>query len=660
MTTSIRIFLKQTCRSTKRLVLQLVLLCTTVTFFVVSLNLYANSRQNLIAVESAYTTMATMEIYGDVNATGDLVNPSVEDYVGRYLLSPDDFDLASILELPGVIGYDLRQRYAAYLPDEVLVNHITDKSNIGYPNGLIDLVGHEDVLRFTIDSETPIEIPITLEGSDIRPAIKTVRVPIRLLDQTLPHIAYPNAIYLKKLFYFPEELEHHAAQIQRLNRCDRTDAIILYPNVEYVLAGYFSVYFNYDAATNTYTFMTNKSMSDAGGILFDTIVDLHSYLQGDVWYDRYGNIYSASNAIKDGAPYRLQRYEDVKNDPEWAKSVECIEYDNYSIPLTLTNDIQTVPAWYTGGMYLSEGRMITKEEYASGAKVCMISAKLAAYQGWKIGDTLKMQCYDYDGYADRVATSLHTPRYYRGLDGFFYADEYEIVGIFGQRDIADAGGINERVLFNPWNTIYAPANSVEDAPEEPVQASTLSILLKNGSIDQFKDAVKKAGLSEPKTGQYQLIFNYFDQGYDKIKPGLMEMHRNAKTLLGLSSVLMLVTMILMSFLFSRQHKHSAGILRMLGGGKKQAFAAILACGAMIVLVSGIVGMVLGVALTQNVGDRIMGDMESTTVALATGANTGLTILTGLGCIMLFLALTAIFTATYIGKEPRALLPKDQA
>lgn len=47
------------------------------------------------------------------------------------------------------------------------------------------------------------------------------------------------------------------------------------------------------------------------------------------------------------------------------------------------------------------------------------------------------------------------------------------------------------------------------------------------------------------------------------------------------------------------------------------------------------------------------------VALATGANNGLTILTRLGCIELFLALTAVFTATCIGKEPRVLLPEDQ-
>jgi hypothetical protein len=48
---------------------------------------------------------------------------------------------------------------------------------------------------------------------------------------------------------------------------------------------------------------------------------------------------------------------------------------------------------------------------------------------------------------------------------------------------------------------------------------------------------------------------------------------------------------------------------------------------------------------------------SAAVELATGANAALTALSGVGCMALFLLLTAMFTVTYIGKEPRELLPK---
>jgi ABC-type antimicrobial peptide transport system permease subunit len=660
----VQIFLKQTRRSTKRLALQLVLLCAVTVFFVVSLNLYCNSRSNLLAVEDAYKTIATMEIYGDVNKKGELVNPGDETFVGRYLLSPEDFDLSTVLNLPGVIGYDLRPRYVAYLPDEVLALDITNKED-SYPAGYIELVGCDDVLRFTINSETPIEIPIVVDQEELHHSSGLiVDIPIHLLDQTLPHIVYEETIRLEAPRLWPQEMEHHASDIQQLNRSDRTDVIILYPDVEYVLAGYFSAYFAKNDANGKYLFKTNKGVAGSGALKIFTMTDLSSYLKSALEYTNEavnGYVFSVSSLIKEGAPYRMQRYEDVKDDPEWARTVESIEYTNYSMPLTLTNDIRNIPAWYKGGMYLQEGRMITAEEYASGAQVCMISAKTAEYQGWKIGDTLNMQCYDFDGFYDKTGTrELTAPWYYRGLEGFFHTGEYEIVGIFGQSEVTDMGDTAEEVFYQPWNTIYIPTNSVENAPDDPIQPSTLTILLENGSIDAFKAAVEKLGLTEQKTGQYQLKFSYFDQGYDKIAGGLDEMNRNAKILLGLSAALLLVTMVLTAFLFSRQHKHSAGILRMLGGSKKQAFTAILACAAAVVTAGGIVGTVLGGVLTQSVGASTLGDaVESAKVALSTGASPLLTALTGIACMALFLLLTAIFTGMYIGKEPRALLPEDK-
>ena len=281
-----------------------------------------------------------------------------------------------------------------------------------------------------------------------------------------------------------------------------------------------------------------------------------------------------------------------------------------------------------------------------------------------------MHLYTCNGFYDRTSVKtdnwlaaqnyLNTPTYLSDCGGFFEEDTYEIVGIFGMQEFAEFGDTAPEVFFTPWNTIYIPAHAAPGAPEGPIQPSLITIELQNGTINEFKTAVEEMGLTDQVLGEYEIKFSYFDHGYSKIAGGLQEMNRNAKILLGLSAALLAVTMVLTAFLFSRQHKHSAGILRMLGGSKKQAFTAILACAAAVVAAGGIVGTVLGGALTQTVGASIMGDVESTTVALATGANAGLTILTGLGCIALFLLLAAIFTATYINKEPRQLLPKDQA
>ena len=108
MKTAIQIFLKQTRRGTKRLALQLVLLCAVTMFFVVSMNLCSNSRQNLLTVENIYSTIATMEFYGYVTADGKLVHPGDEACVGRHLLSVEDYDFSELLALNSVNSIELR------------------------------------------------------------------------------------------------------------------------------------------------------------------------------------------------------------------------------------------------------------------------------------------------------------------------------------------------------------------------------------------------------------------------------------------------------------------------------------------------------------------------------------------------------------------------
>ena len=659
----IQIFIRQTGRSTKRLILQLVLLCAAVAFFVVSLNLYANSRGNLQTVEETYTTIATMEIYGDVNAAGELVSPGDEDCVGRHWLSVEDYDLSELLALDSVVGYDLRTRVGAYIPGNYAVMDLLEDEP-GIPDGSLEHFSNMDVLHFTLDIQEPLVISL-LEDTN-----QYISLPIQLIGNTSTKFVYPDAFTLLIPFSEAESLPLFAEDIRRLNRSDRTDALVLYPGVEYVLATYHSSIWTYDPDTDLYTWQR-----EAG--YYNPYSGIGLSIRGFFYYDDEYLCYTQRGITAGGVAnsrlfrsgfFALQRYEDVRDDPDWAEYVQSGEYTGSSFAVTLTEDIAGVPAWYKGGMYLNEGRMITKAEYASGAKVCMISAQMAEYQGWQVGDKLEMHLYSYDAFYDYIPAHnydipknyLPSPAYLNNCGGFFEEDTYEIVGIYGQREVSDLGDTAKEVFYQPWNAIYIPANAAPDAPQGPIQPSLLTIQLKNGSIPAFKAAVEELGLTEQKTGEYQLKFSCFDQGYDKIQPGLVEMNKNAKLLLALSVILLAVTMILMAFLFSRQHRHSAGILRLLGGSRGQAFIAILACAAAVAAAGGILGTILGGVLTQSVGASILGNAaESAVVALHTGASPALTALSGLGCILLFLALTAVFTATYIGKEPRQLLPENK-
>ena len=250
MSPHIKIFLTQTTRSTKRLALQLVLLCCVTAFFVVSLNLYSNSTKNLQTVEDSYTTIATMEFYGNINRKGELVAPNAADRLGYRLVSVDNYDFSPILDLECVIGIDLRTRLGAYIPGEAHIEHITTPEDLLIPEDLIHFFESQDIIRFTVDSDQSVEIPLTAVPDDDPSGMTYTALPIRILSQNRSDIQYPDTILLSISTLFEKQLPTLEDDIRRLNKSDRTDAIILQPNVENVMIGNIGAYFRWDATVD--------------------------------------------------------------------------------------------------------------------------------------------------------------------------------------------------------------------------------------------------------------------------------------------------------------------------------------------------------------------------------------------------------------------------
>ncbi len=675
MKTAIQIFFKQTVRGKKRLILNTVLLFAVAAMFVLSVNLYHNSTSNLRAVENAYTTLASVAFYGDVDSRGNLVSVTDPDHMGHHLLNAAGYDLSRLLALDPVTGYDLRYRCAAYIPGAFPVRWQQPADNAVVKNTPeeMTLYQHQDVIRFMILGDEPIELPLSADIEQNGRYMTYREVDIQILDQVLDALQYPTRVNLGiNEFVSQEEADWYADDIRRVNRSDDTGRLILYPGVEYIAsvsAG--NRYWSLNEETGKYEWTrTDESIPGTQKTMWHMPfrLGINSYDQyTSKTYDQRGEKATLAFAFPDvQQPFFIQRLDDVLASTEeaayWTAVEQAAAYSGNSFGMTLTNDITGIPAWYAGGMYLNEGRMITEEEYASGAKVCMVSALMAEYQGWKIGDMLDLHFYPSDRFANGTEIQdIKSPFYTAATGGFFDTGAYQIVGIYGQTQVTDLGDALPETFYQPWDTICVPTRSVSNLPDQSswdIRPHLLTIKLQNGSVNAFQAAVEELGLMEQKTGQYELKFSYFDQGYEKIKPGLDEMHKNAKLLLGLSAALLAVTMVLTAFLFAQQHKHSAGILRMLGGSKKQAFVAILACAAAVVAAGGVIGTILGGVLTQSVGASTLGDAaESAKVALSTGASPVPTMLSGLGCMALFLLLVVVFTTTYIGKEPRALLPE---
>ena len=664
---SIRIFFQQLRRNSSRTWLNILLLAAAIAFFVMSLNLHQNSVRNIQEAEDAYSTIAVMEIYGDIDKYGNLAEPYSEEHVGYKSVAVKGFDFSEVVNAPGVIDWDLRAKYAAYIEGEIAME-LSDMVSNGYYT-----------IRFTLAEEEPVEVPISWkwEGNyDLFQRLTTINV-IELygcyvLDDVAEVDLCDVSLYRDK--------EVYAEQVKRLNRSEETEKVILYPDIEYVVSSSYGSEWVHSAEHPGKLKYSSPILS-----LRPYLAPIHHPYGGiDYYVDYSGSTegYMATSGAAAGQPFPIQRWEDVQNDPALKQYFEedaaALKIQHSTFNVCLTKDMTGVPTYHLGGASLHSGRVITPEEYDTGAKVCMVSKQQANLQNWKVGDKLTMQFYNFEAFPNNN-TEFGTDQaiYHKNTGDFFYENTYEIVGIYDQTPTTGNSGIARSTLSMPWNTIYIPHNAVKNTKPEaelPVHGALLTIWLENGSVDAFLADMEAKGFTETREGQYNTTFTFYDQGYSQVRPGLEAMRSTARLLLTLSSVLLAVTVILMAYFFAQSFKQSVGIFRMLGGRKASAIYALLVCALVVTLAGAAIGGLTGQALAQGVGIEILKDNIARSemnaifqafvlnrdepIELSVQANALLTVKAA--CVAFaFPAAMLFFVSLYIKKEPRALLPKGE-
>lgn len=653
----IRIFLQQLRRGKRRTLLNILLLAAVTAFFVMSVNLYKNSAQNLERVNETYTTIAVMELHGDIDTHGNPVTDLGGDYAGYLPALVYGYDLTPVTSSPYVIQRDLRYRYTAYVPGHAIYSHNLSP----FPGSNLDLI------RFVIEGEEPLAVEIgsgKINYSEPRKA--------RILESAAGIYDYPSELCFW-LSLKPAYQETYREDILALNQPaveEDTETLWLYPGVEYI------------ASVIPYT---TDRIAENGHFVTDGRLRIN--------YDSYGEDYViqytssgevAYRGVAEGQPFWIHRWDEVQRDPElrtyYEGAMNAAKYTAQTLPVTLTDDVGGIAPFHLGAAYLIEGRMITEEEYEVGAKVCMIGSRLAENQGWKVGDVIEMELYDGSVFPNVYTDAYINPTYNKTTTGVFDEGSYEIVGVYGQRELAGNSGISAETLAQPWNNIYIPKNAVQNRPDagrEPVHGVLLTLWLENGSVDAFLNEMAEKGVTQAKSGGFEARFTVYDQGYSQVQPSLQAMLSTSRLLLILSAILLAVTVLLVAYFFAQNMKPSVGVFRMLGGRKGQALAAVL-CGAFLIAAfSGAAGMAAGGMIAERMGEKLLTEglaqtQEDTLYAaystgvdtlpeieLATGARPELVIFAGTAAIGLFLLLLAMFLAAYIGKEPQALLPRQK-
>ena len=679
--------LKQLFRKPIRTVLCILVLVLLTAFFCTSLNLYMDSRHNLQLANDTYTTIAIMELYADVDSRGNIISDvtKAEDYAGYHALTVYGYDLEPIITAPSVKKYELRARYGAFSKDNIAVKYNDKKQAVPICN--------EDIIRFKIVPEHQEQAEADKEWNDVefiddgRYRIHTFsfvdsdthtsrKYNLDIIESAINVFDYEKLPILFNIsldnIYTTTPLTDTNSLMPSAEYADKPDCIILEPNTEYIasISGLSSSSNTFNAANSLYKIQTF-------GVARDKFFRSNYYCYSIGRSEYVSCDYPYEN------PFWIYEYDELKSKPEMLKKYEQIARAYYinsrSFGVMTTNDLTGIPAFHLGNMFIPEGRMITEEEYASGAKVCMISTDLAKLQGWNVGDKIDFSFYEYNNFVNAtIWGSRLSPRYtYTDPDHFFDNGEYEIVGTYNVRPLTGTSAVSASAVSVPWNTIYIPEKSLTNAPAEedrPVTGALLTIWLENGKIEPFIERMNELGITGAKQGDYEARFTFYDQGYSRIQPSLEALSGTAELLLILSSSLLVIAALLLAFFYAQSQKQSIGTMRLLGCSKARAFAAAMLSAFIIAVTGALIGAAIGHALTASVGESIMANAnqtpeeflafsaylaESTQVEIefALGADARVSLLTCLAALGLFIAGTLVFVLRYLGKEPRELLPR---
>lgn len=271
-----------------------------------------------------------------------------------------------------------------------------------------------------------------------------------------------------------------------------------------------------------------------------------------------------------------------------------LNYD--SMPVLLTNNVQGLSQFCKEESALLEGRFITQEEYDRGDTVCLVSADYALYSGLQVGDTLTLDLYK-PAYFTSSSNLWHGPQpayfYYTCCMPLAKANrldvtrDYTIVGLYtAPVRPCDPDGHGFR-----GDTVLVPKASVPelaDTPEDRLTPLLNTLVLKNGSIEEFEAYMAENGAG----GR----FRYYDYGYSEMKEAVETMESSALRLAILGGAAFLIGA--MAFLlasFARMSAPARG-LRLLGANPNRVtwemLSALLPLTAAGVLLGGILGGLL--------------------------------------------------------------------
>lgn len=292
----------------------------------------------------------------------------------------------------------------------------------------------------------------------------------------------------------------------------------------------------------------------------------------------------------------------------WLRLCEDYELRGWgeTFPVTATENLNLIMAFYTGDAYIAEGETFSEEDYAQGNKVCLVPERFAFRNRLKVGDSLHL--------ALRYANYSQSPNIGRGegrltAEGEVYEafedSEYEIKGTYAVGVVStegDWGYMLER------NEVFIPTASIKNSNENniaaygPMKGYTTAFQIPNGSasIEKYKALWEAQGVDN-------VEITFYDGGYTKLEGGLKNMRNMSLLLLATGIVSAVCIVIFFCHLFIAKQKKRTAIERSLGMTKGQCLRSLL----IGILLIALAGSAAGAFAGQVFAGRAAAGMEQT-------------------------------------------------
>ncbi len=279
----------------------------------------------------------------------------------------------------------------------------------------------------------------------------------------------------------------------------------------------------------------------------------------------------------------------------------CREYElsYYSLPVTVTNDLNLIMAFYAGEAYVSEGEAFLEEDYRQGNRVCLVPDDFARRNKLKVGDSVHLVL-RYANYAQSASMGGAEGRLTAEGKAYepFEEGDWQIRGIY---DHTVSPGRSQGYLLAD-NEIFIPTASIQNSNENniaqygPMKGYTTAFQIPNGSesIENYKALWEAQGISHVEIA-------FYDGGYSRLEMGLKNMEKMSLILLTMGIVSAVCIVVFFCYLFIVKQRRRTAIERSLGMTKRQCARSLLSGIAAIAMTGCIAGAAAGQCLAVSAG-----------------------------------------------------------